>query len=414
MSQRRSQRGDDHLDREVAQLRAQLRDARAVLGGELETFRAELESANQELRQANEQLERSRDRYIELYDYAPVAYLTLDRSGLITELNFPAATLLGAVRGQVVGRPLIGFVARESRAVLLEHVRRCRSEAGVIVSELLLRRKGSPALPIELSSRGADAASTATRFHTIMLDLTERRRIAEVLRRSERLAGLGTLTAGIAHEIKNPLHTILLTAQLLRRNAGAALVPDQVHAIEDIVQEVHRCDRIIRNMLLFARDEPTEKWPADANVLVRRVKTMASTCELKCELTIQLAPEALWVRANPTELERVLLNLITNAAHAAGSGGKIELATRGRDGEAYITVSDNGAGIPPEHLPHVFEPFFTTRRGQGGTGLGLSMVHGIVTEHAGTIHVESNPGHGTRFVIRIPLIQTANENQRGV
>jgi PAS domain S-box-containing protein len=404
MSRRtRDPTGDDPRI-EIERLRTQLRDSRAALESELDVYRSELETANDELRAAAGELEASRDRFIELYDLAPVAYLTLDRFGLITELNLPAAALFEEVRAHVIRRPLMSWVAHHERRVVLDHLRHCRAGHGPVATELLLQLKSGRTVPVEITSRGAHDSGHSTQFHSVLLDLSERKRASEALRRSERLAALGTLTAGLAHEVKNPLYSMLLSAQTLRRDAGAALTPEQTHLLEDIAEDVHRCNRIIRNVLMFARNEPTERWPADLNVIVRRAVGLVRTYRFNCELGVDLANQRLWIRANPTEIEQVLLNLIKNAAEHGTPAGPVTVRTSRDNEHATLLVADNGPGIARENLPHIFDPFFTTRRGRGGTGLGLSLVHTIITEHGGEVRVESEPGRGTQFHVALPLV----------
>ncbi len=394
----------------TAELRTQLTRARAEHESRLRTYESELRDARDELGKAAEELRASRTRYTELYDLAPVAYATLTRQGIIAEVNLPGAALLAQERLKLIGRPLIADIADSDKRRFLEHMRRCRSEPGPIITELNLHVGEAEAVPVELTSRGSPHPGPgADLFHTVIVNLTERQRNEEALRRSERLAGLGTLTAGLAHELKNPLHAILMTAQVTLRRMGNRLSKDERRALDDIAEEVRRCDRIIKNMLLSAREQPTEKWPADLNAIVRRCIGVARASGMACRFELEAQRRPALIRANPTELEQVLLNLFRNAIEARNGECQVRVQTQivaphnGASGHVCLTVADNGAGIPREALPHVFDPFFTTRRARGGTGLGLSVVHAIIADHAGTIRAESEPGQGARFVIEFPL-----------
>ena len=225
----------------------------------------------------------------------------------------------------------------------------------------------------------------------------------ERLRRAERLASIGTLAAGIAHEINNPVNSILVNAEaaLLERGGDGW---DTRAALERIVGEAVRCGRIVRDVLDFARAEHTEKTRHDLNQAVAAgLERCRRFLEDPPPVDLDLGEGLPEVLVSPLELEQVLVNLLRNAQHAArGDDLRVEIATRAAGGRARLTVGDNGRGMPPEIAARVFDPFFSTRRRDGGTGLGLSLVHSIVEEHGGTIDVLSRPGAGTTFVIELP------------
>jgi signal transduction histidine kinase len=229
----------------------------------------------------------------------------------------------------------------------------------------------------------------------------------EQLRRSERLASLGTLAAGIAHEINNPQNTILLSAQeALASGAGA----EKDAALQIISAEAMRGGRIVKNVLAFSREERTERTRGDLNEIVRRTSELARTFLTRpgVSLQVELAPVLPAVEVNATEIEQVITNLVKNAAEAGkGSPVRIVLRTRAETAAAVLTIQDDGAGIPAEHLPRIFDPFFSTRIASGGTGLGLSICHSIIAAHGGSIAVASKPGEGTLFTIRLPAHRDA-------
>ncbi|HEY3246046.1 MAG TPA: MASE1 domain-containing protein [Phycisphaerae bacterium] len=224
----------------------------------------------------------------------------------------------------------------------------------------------------------------------------------EQLRRAERLASIGTLVTGIAHEINNPLNSILLTAQYALL-AGSEL--DSAGALKTITQEAQRGGRIVKSMLKFAGAEPTPKAPTDLNEVVRHAGELVGSYRRAGRLHIEfdLAADVPPVIVNATEIEQVLVNLIKNAAESTEAAVRVVVRTRLAEGFAQILVSDNGPGIPREILPQIFDPFFTTKRRLGGTGLGLSICHGIISDHGGTLTVANNPEGGTVFDVRLPL-----------
>ncbi len=237
---------------------------------------------------------------------------------------------------------------------------------------------------------------------SISVDVTDQVEIETRLRQTERLTSIGTLAAGIAHEVNNPLASMIMTAQLLRRkNLG----PEINRMLDDVIQDGKRCAKIVRSVQKFARQEPSDRVPLDLNSVVRAAEELSHTqlrhsgIELRLELTDRLPP----VVGDATELEQVLLNLITNAAHASESGQAVVVSTTVGDGFARFRVKDEGHGMSEEVKRHVFDPFFTTRVRQGGTGLGLSIAYGLVQDQGGTIDIDSEVGRGTTVTVSLPV-----------
>jgi signal transduction histidine kinase len=231
----------------------------------------------------------------------------------------------------------------------------------------------------------------------------ERARLQDLehTRERERLSSLATLAAGIAHEINNPVGTILLAAEM-----GLASEPHVHQALASIVTDAKRCGEIVRNVIRFARGEVTEREPAEVNDIVRRAcNAVADYLGVRdCSLRVSLAPELPSVELNSSGIEQVLQNLLRNAADASQAGDTIDVRTARVDEHIRILVRDRGIGIAPENLPRICEPFYTTRRACGGTGLGLSIAHGIVTGHDGRMHFDSAPGVGTTVSVDLPMV----------
>jgi two-component system, sporulation sensor kinase E len=366
---------------------------------ELQIVQAELESALEEMDRCRAEADASRERYTALFEYAPVAYAVLDSFGVIKALNIQAAALLGEDRRPLLGKPLLVYAVQADRRAFLDHMHRCRRTPGEVASELSLKNRRGALVPVRLLSRGLLPVDEDQLYHTAIIDLTERKEAEERLRVAERLASLGTLSAGLAHEINNPLNSILLSAQV-----GLTMVRSSPRDPQ-IVEEARRGGRLVRNMLAFAKQETTQKWPVDLNAIVRRVVTLTEALPGGvCYTHLRLAPHLPQVTVNPTEIEQVLMNLIRNAAEATRNGEcRVLIKTEQRGWGVRLTVADNGVGIPPERLPRIFDPFYTTKRGSGGSGLGLSIVYAIITGHQGSIKAESQPEGGTRFVIELPV-----------
>jgi len=223
------------------------------------------------------------------------------------------------------------------------------------------------------------------------------------LAQADKLASVGRLAAGIAHEINNPLTGVLTYASLLAKR-----LPPEDSSREDvevIIRETKRCRSIIKELLDFARPTPPARRATDLNEVIRHslAVVMNQLSLNRINLALDLGEALPDAYADGNQIQQVIVNLILNAADAVEPGkGQIRLVTRALDpGFVEFRIEDNGSGIQPEDLPHLFEPFFSTK-GNRGTGLGLAVSWGIVESHAGTIEVQSEPGKGTGFSIRIP------------
>ena len=239
-----------------------------------------------------------------------------------------------------------------------------------------------------------------TALKQLQIEMDERGQIEEALQRSARLASLGTLAAGISHEINNPIGAILLGAEHLKRHGQD---PDE-KVLEMIQEDARRCGSIVKSLLQFAREEEYEKSLCDINDLILElVDTRRESAERKTvDVELELDPDLPRLEANPTAFGQVLHNLITNAVQASPRKGKVRIATEPGNDCVRILVRDEGEGLNEEQKRRVFDPFFTTRLEEGGTGLGLSIVHGIIAQHGGTIDLQSAPGQGTTVVLSLP------------
>jgi len=239
----------------------------------------------------------------------------------------------------------------------------------------------------------------------IYRDVTGQRLVQSKLLQTEKMAGLGQLVSGIAHELNNPLTSIIGYSQLL---LGRRLTAPQEADGRLIHQEAERAARIVKNLLLFAREARPERRSVNLNEIVERTLALRNY-ELRVEnieLSQDLAQDLPPVVADPAQLQQVLLNLLVNAEQAIrqGSGeGNIRVRTRKTPrGRVSFEILDSGPGIPQEIIPRIFDPFFSTKPSGAGTGLGLSITCGIVKEHGGEISVQSQLGHGAKFTVELP------------
>jgi two-component system NtrC family sensor kinase len=230
----------------------------------------------------------------------------------------------------------------------------------------------------------------------------ERARLETQLRHADRLATIGTLAAGVAHELNEPLGAVLGFSQLARRHE------DLPQAAEDDLGKIEaaalHAREIVRQLMLFARQAPTEVQPVDTNQVVHDALSMLSSRCRRARVTpdLELGDPLPKVRADRSQLQQVVINLAVNAIQSMPEGGPLRIVTRAGGGAVELIVTDTGVGMPPEVAEKVFLPFFTTKEVNEGTGLGLAVVHGIVTAHGGTIALESAVGAGTTVRVSLP------------
>jgi signal transduction histidine kinase len=231
----------------------------------------------------------------------------------------------------------------------------------------------------------------------------ERRALQDQLQHADRLATIGQLAAGVAHELNEPLGSILGFAQLAQRSAG--LDGQVLRDLGRIESAALHSREIVRKLNLFARQAPASRCAVQLNTVVEESMLFLESRCAKEGIGVELALESDLpeVYADAGQLMQVLVNLVVNAIQAMPAGGRLDVATRSRPGTIELSVADQGQGIAPEVAEHIFEPFFTTKDVGQGTGLGLSVVHGIVAAHGGRIEVDSAPGDGARFTVELPL-----------
>jgi PAS domain S-box-containing protein len=236
----------------------------------------------------------------------------------------------------------------------------------------------------------------------ISRDITKEINIQKTMMQQEKLASVGRLSAGVAHEINNPLTTILTTSMLLQEDIGPAnpLYPE----LETITKETLRCRKIVTSLLDFARQSQPNKKLNDLNEIVQESVLLTKKQAAFNDVTVeqQLVSDLPQAHVDKGQIQQTLINLILNAVESTDTGGVVRVSTSldVRRKELLITISDTGEGIPDEIIDKIFDPFFTTK--DDGNGLGLAITHGIIEQHGGTIGVQSKMGEGTAFTIRLP------------
>ncbi|WP_322814658.1 response regulator [Chloroflexus sp.] len=356
--------------------------------------------------------QRNEARYRTIFTNASDMILMLDASWRIISGNQSSAQILGVEVSDLVGQSLQRWCLAQEWPTIAQALQRVASGLSQPPFTVSLQRQSKELAIVEMNAQRLNVDDQAM-IVCVGRDLTERRRLEQQLIQSDKLSALGQLVAGVAHELNNPLASISGYAQLLMRNRT---LPEDVRAdVEQIRQQADRASRIVRNLLMFAREHKPERLLVQINEVVQSTLSLQAYQLRVDNITVQLEldselPQTL---ADPHQLQQVLLNLITNARQAMSEKGSGTLTIRTRRYESgdgsfiEIAISDTGIGIPAQYLDKIFNPFFTTKPVGQGTGLGLSICYGIIQEHKGQIWVESHEAIGTTVFIRLPVISTS-------
>ena len=374
------------------------------------------------------ELEVSRDSYIDLYDSAPVGYLTLSAEGLIAQVNLTGADMLGEPRDQLLSDRFARFVLAADIDRWFKHFRHALRYCEKQRFELALQSSRGNRVQVQLDCMRAGAEATSPMVRVAMTDISDRKEAEDGLRRFEaqlrdvqKMESIGTLAGGIAHDFNNILGAILGNVALAREDVGAD------HPALASLQEIHkasvRARDLVQQILTFSRREPQELVTLPLRPVIEEThKLLRATLPAGVELDVMLADRPLHALVDATQVQQVLMNLCTNAWHALKEGAgcigvgldavQLDRGTTQRLGGVapgpyvHLWVSDTGTGMNAATRARIFEPFFTTKPVGLGTGLGLSVVHGIMSSHHGAIAVDSAPGEGSTFHLYFPLVES--------
>lgn len=347
----------------------------------------------QHFRQARSHLQDIRALTTTVLNQMPVGLVITGLDGRIQKTNEAAMHIL-QYPGQLSGRKIDDFPC------FLPVADRLKKEGAMVEQEIHCRLGYSTAVPLLVKAALIRDGVQRTSGHLFLFsDMTGIKQLEEQLRRSERLASLGRLAAGVAHEIRNPLSSIKGFATIL---AGRFKEDERSRELAGVmVQEVERLNRVVTELLNFAKPTEIHRQRISCKELVQGSLRLVEKDATQQAVSIKslVDPEDLQLEVDPDRFSQLLLNLYLNAIHSMREGGLLEVSARRVNGDTVIRVSDSGMGISPEHLPHVFDPYFTTK--PQGVGLGLANVHKFVEAHGGEIEVESTPDKGTQFTIRL-------------
>jgi two-component system, sporulation sensor kinase E len=367
----------------------------------------DLRQVSLQLEDAYKKLEERAIQLINIQDYTQSilrsitsGVLTVGPDGSVATANPAAERMLGMSEFEMVPKP-IGSLFRYDGGISADVAKVLAGRLPLALRESTLVTANGGEVHVQVStSRMRAVGGTVLGAVVTLEDVSDIKALTDQLIRADRLAAMGELTAGVAHEVRNPLGVIRASVQLLEDAKGD---PSRTHeAAEVIKQEIDRLDRVIKALLDFGRPSKPTLVHTDLNEVLQDIVLFTNRFAKQSDVHIieKLDPDLPLVHGDPDQLKQVFLNLVTNAVQAMDKiGGTITIETRGAGEYVEISVSDTGPGIAMVDLPKVFDPFFTKRA--EGTGLGLTIVHRIIDEHEGHIEVESGPG-GTVFNVTLP------------
>jgi PAS domain S-box-containing protein len=428
---------------------------------ELQVHQVELELQNEELRRTQVELELAHARYVELYDFAPVGYFTVDGHGDLTSINLAGAAMLGYQRAWLLGRPFSRFVAAQDLPRWERQQKQSRLTGGARSCELQLQPEGGRPFPAQLiCGAGDERMGEAGGSKWALLDISERRaaeeereqRVEDLLQLNEqlgkarvqlmqadKLAAIGQLAAGVAHEVNNPLTYVKSNACMFEERAGEVLtaleetwkaeeacsldcVPsrqlrrlregfdlqgarrDLKEMMAESMEGLDRVAALMRDLKDFAHPDQGAVEEVELHeVIERALRVIEGTVAGGAHLVRDWGQGVPKLRCRPSQLDQVFMNLLLNAIQAGRPGMTVTLRTGRAGEEVWAEIEDDGPGIADGNLDRVFEPFFTTKRIGEGTGLGLSVAYGIVRGHGGRIELKSRVGAGSTFRVLLPI-----------
>ena len=334
---------------------------------------------------------------LEVIEGMAEGFVNIDHHGMLRTVNLEAERVLGISAKEYIGKPWQALFEEENWQPVLDLLERQTPFYDVEVSLDVVKRTH-----LRISMTLVRRHEGAHGMVVFLRDMGEVKSLQGEVRRSERLAALGRLVAGMAHEIRNPLNSIRGFSQHLQSRFEPGT--SEGKALEVIVKEVDRLNRVITDLLDFSRPRDPVLEALDVNDIVQSVMELVGREAANQGVTVvqELNKAGASILGNLDGLKQLLLNLVLNALQAMPEGGILTLQTTRFGQRTELSLSDTGPGIPEEEQERIFEPFFTTR--ETGTGLGLAIVHRIVLDHGAEIRVESQPGSGTRFVIRFPEV----------
>ncbi|MFA5904461.1 MAG: ATP-binding protein [Desulfobacula sp.] len=390
---------------------------------ELQTFQIELEMQNEELHRSQQELMEFKVRYTELFDFAPVGYVSLDAKGTILNANLTLADILAAERSSLIDQPLSAYIFFEDQDMYYRHIRDLPEMKIRQVCELRMKKSDGTLADVQLESMVASYQSRhPEQYRIVISDISvrkqmenERENLKIELFHAHKMESIRTIAGGIAHDFNNILFIITGNVDLALEDIREW--HPAYPKLEKVRTAALRAAGIVKLLLSFSHETDQEQTPIDAvSVIKEALLLLRASIPTTIGIHTDFPDEEVMIFSDKIQIGQILMNLFTNASQAMEqTGGVIEIKvgtqflTEGTGdclpGQyATITVSDTGPGIDPGIVDRIFEPYFTTREVGKGSGLGLAVVHTLVKNHKGTISVLNPPGKGTTFTMLFPLV----------
>jgi PAS domain S-box-containing protein len=387
---------------------------------ELQIHQIELEMQNDELQLAQYELVAARDNYEDLYDSAPVGYLTIGGNGLILNTNFTFSRLVNVERKKIINQQFTDFIAEKDQDIFYVHCQHILDSGKRQTCELELKKNDGKRFYARLDSlTDKTTGEKDNRIKTIVTDINDYKQLEAQLRQSHKMEALGTLAGGIAHEFNNVLHIIGLNLNHLK--SKIATESPLWKNVESSQKSCNRAASLIRQILSYSYRSKKQTESIDViPVIEESVKLVQSVLPAMIKVHIALKVKKAIIKAEEGQIHQIIYNLCSNAGYAMREmGGHLKITVdetimtvevdsshqTKRETFLQLTVVDDGTGIENNVLERIFDPFFTTKPAGDGTGMGLSVVHGIVRNLGGTINVFSKRGQGSTFNVFLPLTE---------
>jgi two-component system sensor kinase FixL len=416
------------LIKELNKLRSQ-QDSRedsrnaANLRHDLEVHQIELEMQNRELRDKQQELELTRDRYADLYEFAPVGYLTLDNKGIIRDINLTATAMLHTSRRQLLNKPFVAYLTNGYSGDLFQALTAALKGDTEQNLELHVKRKDNTLFYARLNM--AQAKANEREVRVALMDISDQKRAQSEARENRdallhagRLSMLGELSSGIAHEVSQPIAAIAIYAESLQKMAasGRVTITDLMDIAKHLATQAQRAKQVLHRIRSFSRREAPHQTQQNILPVINEAMELVQPAlkEHNVALVIHKPKILRDVKIDPVQIIQVLVNLLQNAIEAmrdiplSERELTIEI-TMADHKQVEVAILDQGAGIPADLKDQLFMPFFTTR--SEGLGLGLSLSHSIIQAHGGRLWAEANHPHGAVFRFTIPIAEDSPYTQ---
>ena len=355
-------------------------------------------------------------KYTSLVESSVDAIISVDSEERVVQLNKAAVNIFGYSESELINQPVAKLIPvrklAEYRSNYMKHI-----EAELPVEVIGVKKNGAE-LPLEISL-GQWKTEDGQFYTGILRNIKLRKELQEKLDHAQKMETIGTLAGGIAHDFNNILAIILGYADLSKDDAPAGSVLNG--NLEQILNAGYRARELVKQILAFSRQSEMERIPLYPAIIIREsIKLLMSSIPTTIEISHHIDPECGVVHIDPTELQQILMNLCTNAFHAMEeTGGTLHISLENKDLDdrdlslepelsagpyVMLTVKDTGSGISPDIMERIFDPYFTTKEMGKGTGMGLAIVHGIISSNGGTIQIDTEPGKGTVFRVCLPIV----------